>query len=198
VTPIAIVLAVVAAVAIVLIAYALSRAGGGSGVAARLERYASTGRRKEAKPDAPNASLSDMFSQSEAMSSINRAVEGRSFGADIARDLARADLKLKPSEYLLIMAGSTLGIPLLLYLVSIFLPQLGNPLFLLIGAFVGFLLPRFYVGRRKKGRVSAFNKQLPDTITLIANALRAGSSFSRRSSSSCGRRGLRSPPSSRA
>ena len=31
--------------------------------------------------------------------------------------------------------------------------------------------------RRKAGRLNAFNKQLPDTITLIANALRAGSSF---------------------
>jgi tight adherence protein B len=177
VTPIAIILAVVAAVAIVLIAYALSGAGGSSGVAARLERYASTGRRREAKSNATTASFSDILSQSDTMSSINRAVEGRSFGASIARDLARADLKLKPSEYLMIMVGTTLGVPLLILLVSIVLPQLGNPLFLLIGALVGFLIPRFYVGRRKKGRVSAFNKQLPDTITLIANALRAGSSF---------------------
>jgi tight adherence protein B len=177
VTPIALVLAAVAAVAIVLIAFALSGAGGGSGVTARLERYASTGRRKETSSDATNVSLSDMLSQSEAMSSINRAVEQRSFGANIARDLARADLKLKPSEYLLITVGSTLGVPLALFLVSFFLPQLGNPIFFLVGALVGFLLPRFYVGRRKKGRVSAFNKQLPDTITLIANALRAGSSF---------------------
>jgi tight adherence protein B len=39
------------------------------------------------------------------------------------------------------------------------------------------MLPRFWLGRRKGGRLGAFNKQLPDTITLIANALRAGSSF---------------------
>ena len=39
------------------------------------------------------------------------------------------------------------------------------------------MLPRFWLGRRKNGRLGAFNKQLPDTITLIANALRAGSSF---------------------
>ena len=44
-------------------------------------------------------------------------------------------------------------------------------------ALIGFLLPRFWLGRRKSGRLGAFNKQLPDTITLIANALRAGSSF---------------------
>mgnify|MGYP003346503529 CR=1 FL=1 len=31
--------------------------------------------------------------------------------------------------------------------------------------------------RRRRARLLAFNKQLPDTITLIANSLRAGSSF---------------------
>src|SRR5665811_881539 len=30
---------------------------------------------------------------------------------------------------------------------------------------------------RQGGRLNSFNKQLPDTITLLANALRAGSSF---------------------
>jgi tight adherence protein B len=62
-------------------------------------------------------------------------------------------------------------------ILSPILPALGNPLFLLIGAFIGFMLPRFWLGRRKAGRLGSFNKQLPDTITLIANALRAGSSF---------------------
>ena len=46
-----------------------------------------------------------------------------------------------------------------------------------LGALIGFMLPRFWPNRRKNGRLNAFNKQLPDTITLIANALRAGSSF---------------------
>ena len=57
------------------------------------------------------------------------------------------------------------------------MPTLRNPVVLIIGLLVGFMLPRFWLGRRKSGRLKAFNKQLPDTITLIANALRAGSSF---------------------
>ena len=60
---------------------------------------------------------------------------------------------------------------------SLGLPALRNPLFLIVGALIGFLLPRFWLSRRKAGRLGAFNKQLPDTITLLANALRAGSSF---------------------
>jgi len=64
-----------------------------------------------------------------------------------------------------------------MFIFSFVFPALGNPLALLIGALIGFFLPRFWLNRRKNGRLNAFNKQLPDTITLIANALRAGSSF---------------------
>jgi tight adherence protein B len=39
------------------------------------------------------------------------------------------------------------------------------------------MLPGKWLSRRKGSRQNAFNKQLPDTIMLIANALRAGSSF---------------------
>jgi tight adherence protein B len=45
------------------------------------------------------------------------------------------------------------------------------------GLVLGYFLPRFWVGRRIGGRLSAFNKQLADTITLLSNSLRAGSSF---------------------
>jgi tight adherence protein B len=177
-TPAAIALAAVAACAIILIAYALAGTAGSRGVTARLERYASTARRKEeSKPSEASSSLGEMLSQSDAMSQINKVVERQSFGANMATDLARADLKLRVSEFLLIIAGCTIGVPLLLMVLSAFLPTLGNPIFLIIGAVVGFMLPRFYVSRRKRSRLNAFNKQLPETITLIANALRSGSSF---------------------
>ena len=54
---------------------------------------------------------------------------------------------------------------------------LRDPLSGVIGLFLGYMLPRFYVGRRIGGRLGSFNKQLPDTITLLSNSLRAGSSF---------------------
>ena len=114
---------------------------------------------------------------SEALTQFNKVVEGRDFGANLAREIARADLKLKPTEYLMIWAASTVGIPLVMILLSPFIEAFSSPLVWIIGAVVGFFLPRFWLGRRKSGRLNAFNKQLPDTITLIANALRAGSSF---------------------
>jgi tight adherence protein B len=118
-----------------------------------------------------------MIAQSEALAQLNKVVEQRDFGANLARDLARADLRMKPSEFLAIWGGTIVGIPLVMLVLSVIFPTLGNPLALLIGGLIGFFLPRMWLNRRKGGRLNAFNKQLPDTITLLANALRAGSSF---------------------
>jgi tight adherence protein B len=174
--PLTIVVAAAAAGAILLIALGVATAGGSSGISTRLERYAS------GKADAPKAStgqggIADLLAQSAALANLNKVVEQRDFGANLARELARADLRLKVSEYLGIWAGVTVGVPIVMLILSFALPTLGNPLFLLVGGFIGFMIPRIWLGRRKGSRLGAFNKQLPDTITLIANALRAGSSF---------------------
>jgi len=177
VEPFTLAIAGAAALGIVLIAVGVAGSGG-SGISDRLERYAakpSDARKKAAAGG--QGGVAEMISSNATLNSINRVVEQRDFGANLARDIARADLHLKPSEFLLIWAGSVVGIPIAMLLLSPLVEPLGNPLFLLIGAFIGFLLPRFWLSRRKNGRLGAFNKQLPDTITLIANALRAGSSF---------------------
>lgn len=168
--------AAVAALAILLIAVGVASSGG-SGISDRLERYASA-RPESGKPASTGQGpISDLIAQSQALANLNKVVEGRDFGANLARELARADLRLKPSEYLFIWLGSIIGVPVAMFIFSFFLPALGSPIALLIGALIGFLIPRFWLNRRKGGRLGAFNKQLPDTITLIANALRAGSSF---------------------
>jgi tight adherence protein B len=167
----------IAALAIFLIAIGISMARGGSDVNARLERYASTKPEKPAAGTAGQPTLTEALQASAAMAQLNKVVEQRDFGANLAREIARADLKLKVSEYLLIWAGLTVGVPIAMVILSVAMPGLRNPIVLLVGGFIGFMLPRFYLGRRKASRINAFNKQLPDTITLIANALRAGSSF---------------------
>jgi tight adherence protein B len=165
----------VAAAAIFLIAMGIATSGSGSAVSTRLERYAS-GKNAEAAA-ASGGGLSQIISSSVALAQLNRVVERRDFGANLAREIARADLKIKVSEYLAIWAGAIVGLPLLFIVLSLGLPALRSPIALLVAAFIGFMLPRFWLGRRRSGRLNAFNKQLPDTITLLANALRAGSSF---------------------
>ncbi|MES2211170.1 MAG: type II secretion system F family protein [Chloroflexota bacterium] len=174
-TSITLVIAAIAAVAILLIAVGIASSGSGSGVTARLERYAS-GRPEQQKKGRPDG-LADLLAQSAALATLNRAVEQRDFGANLARELARADLKLKVSEYLGIWAATTFGTPIAFFLLGFVITSLQTPIALIGGVLLGFMAPRIWLGRRKSGRLNAFNKQLPDTITLVANALRAGSSF---------------------
>ena len=173
--PTSLIVATFAALSIILIALGVALAGRGSTSVERLQRYAG-GQRPTA--DTPKGeSITDLLQQSAVLTNLNRAVERRDFGANLLRDLGAADLSLKPSEYLAIWAGSTIGLPAFLFLLSALVPTLRSPIVLLVGLLAGFLIPRLWLSRRKSGRLNAFNKQLPDTVTLIANALRAGSSF---------------------
>ncbi len=168
-------LAVMAGLAVLLIAIGLAGSRGSS-VAERLQRYAAAGQ-PDAARKAGTPSLADMIQNSVALANLNKGLEQRDFGANLARDIARADLRLKVSEFLAIWAASTLGIPLILIALGPFVSAFASPVTWVIGAVVGFMLPRYWLNRRRAARLRAFNGQLADTITLIANALRAGSSF---------------------
>src|SRR6478672_6566743 len=129
----------VAALAIVLLAVGVATSGG-SGISDRLERYAAKPTAGAKAASTGKGGVAELIAQSQALNSLNKVVEQRDFGANLARDIARADLKLKPSEFLLIWAGSIVGVPLVMLLLSPFLPALGNPLFLLIGILIGFFI----------------------------------------------------------
>ena len=174
---IAIAVAFLVGAGILLIFLGIAHAGSGAGINARLERYAAGKSPTTTAAASVQPSISGLMAQSVALARLNRVVEQRDFGANIARDIARADLKLKPGEYMVLWAGAIIGIPFAFGFLGFVFPILRTPIAYLIGAVVGFFLPRFWIRRRQSSRLGAFNKQLPDTITLIANSLRAGSSF---------------------
>ena len=169
-----IIIATLAAGAIILIALGIALAGSSGVTLERLERYAASDK-KEGTGE--KSGLGDLVARSAALAQLNKVVEKRDFGANLLRDLGAADLKLKPSEYIAMWIGATIGTPVVLFLLGFVIPSLQNPIILLGGLLLGFMAPRFWLNWRKNGRLKAFNKQLPDTVTLIANALRAGSSF---------------------
>jgi tight adherence protein B len=173
--PVTVIIAGAAALSVVLIAFGLATAGTGGITLERLERYAATGR--AAVPGQKSDGFAELLAQSATFAQFSKAVEKRDFGANLLRDLGAADLKLKPSEFLAIWAATIVGVPVAMFFIGFAFKSLQSPVVLVFGAFLGFLLPRFWLARRKSSRLTAFNKQLPDTITLIANALRAGSSF---------------------
>ena len=143
--------------------------GGGATVEDRMAMYAAgvqpakaeKGKGKKAKQERKEV---------DPFATLSADVQDQKFSTKVKRDLARANLKLRVAEYYYIRIGLALGLGLVL-------GALRDPLSGLIGLVLGYMLPRFWVGRRIGGRLSAFNKQLPDTITLLSNSLRAGSSF---------------------
>src|SRR5919197_1219634 len=127
---------------------------GGQAVAPKKKRDKKEKKRREVDPFA----------------TLSADVEDKRFELRVQRSLARADLKLRVAEYYYIRVGFALGMFVVITLFRGFGPGL-------VAAVIGYFLPRIWVARRTAARLSAFNKQLPDTISLLSNSLRAGSSF---------------------
>jgi tight adherence protein B len=142
--------------------------GRASSVEERMRAYAGvapdekTGKKKKEKKQRRDI---------DPFATLSADVEDRRFQARVQRSLARADLKLRVYEYYYIRVGLALGLFLVVGLFRGFLPT-G-----LAAGVLGYFIPRMWVGRRISARLNAFNKQLPDTISLVSNSLRAGSSF---------------------
>ncbi len=175
----AVLVAIMAAAAVLLLFFGVF---GGRRVSPteRIEQVAiaATEARKRDESAADKKSLRSRLFGGRAAAGVDRAVSQRDWGSTMARDLARADLQLRPSEYLAIRIAAVIGAPVVLFLLGkTIMPGLDNPIALLVATVMGWWVPRFYVGRRKAKRLQAFNDHLADTITLVANALRAGASF---------------------
>jgi tight adherence protein B len=164
-----ILIAGIAAIAILLLAVGIAMSGGSGTIAGRLQRYAG---------DAPDAEGGDSGQRESAVvAGISRVIERQDLSTRLATDLARADLKMRPAEFIILWAVSPVVFVAAAFVLGIVFTGLQNP-FALFAIFVlGAFFPRFYLRRRQAGRLKAFNQQLPDTITLLANSLRAGSSF---------------------
>jgi len=132
----------------------------------RLGRYVERERPKTDEKREAGSPLSDW---------VNQRVTASSWGENLSRDLARADVKLKPGEYIAITIISTVGLGAIGFVVSGGINSIGGgALGALIGAAVGFFLPRFYVKNQQGRRLIRFNEQLGDMLNLMVNGLRAG------------------------
>lgn len=100
---------------------------------------------------------------------VNVRVERSKWGEGIAKQLAQADIKLKPAEYIALMVIVSILFGAVTYYLG------GQTIFsALIGFVIGLFVPRIYVRRQKNKRLNRFNEQLPDMLSLMVNGLRAG------------------------
>jgi tight adherence protein B len=101
---------------------------------------------------------------------LNTAASKFSWSAGLSKELARADVKLRVGEYLAFMIISAFGTGFIAW----FLAGRGSIIPGIIGAIVGFFLPRVYVKREQGRRLIRFDDQLSDMLNLMVNGLRAG------------------------
>jgi tight adherence protein B len=89
----------------------------------------------------------------------------------LSEELMKADLKLRVSEYVILVVG------LIVLSCLVLIIRFRNPVLALVGIPIGYFLPGFFLKFRQRRRLKAFNNQLGDTIVLLSNALKAGYSF---------------------
>jgi tight adherence protein B len=162
-------LSVIGGLAVLLVVFGLASSKGEvDDITRRLERYADVnepGESREKKPLTPR----EFFDR--LTDSLNTLMARSSKTGKLTEDLARADLKLKSSEWLLGVVGAGVVIGLLAAL------RFGTPIAFLpcpvATWFISGFVLRFLQAKRKR----AFDKQLGDTIILLSNALKAGYSF---------------------
>lgn len=99
---------------------------------------------------------------------LNRLGEGTDFFESISRMLARADIKLRPAEYLVMIVASVLLVGILGWVLG------GSILTGLAAGVLGAFLPPMYVKRAQAARLRQFDSQLSDMLNLVVNGLRAG------------------------
>jgi tight adherence protein B len=150
---------------LLLVGVASSLLSGRSEVEERLGRYSESGGQvaaaaAEAGPKAKRSTpLADW---------LNRLGEGTDFFDKISRSLARADIKLRPAEYMVVIVASSLISG------AVFAILARAPVFGIPGLVLGVFIPGIYVGQAQKKRLRKFDDQLGDMLNLMVNGLRAG------------------------
>lgn len=155
------------ALAVLIIFIGLGQVVGGDSdeIANRLDRFASR-QDRNAGPKPVNEEHKGRLTEQldKQLAKSKRAV-------DLSQELARADLKLTPGEFVLIQIMAVLLVGVLAWFIF------GQWFMALPGGLVGYFLPRFFVGFRQGQRQNAFADQLPDAVGLLANSMRSGYSL---------------------
>jgi tight adherence protein B len=139
----------------------------------RLQRYATMEVAASADEDEQGGT------QRGRLAGLGRLLAGFGLGPRLAAALARADLPLTAAEFVLVvLAAGLLG-----FLVGVVRvgPRLGAALGPIIGLALGGVsgfVPIVYLQVRQRQRQRAFTEQLPDVLTLLVGALRAGHGLS--------------------
>jgi tight adherence protein B len=123
------------------------------------------------RPAAPAPSSLPLLRRAPSSLPILRNLLSGGRGERIRRELEQADVRLRPGEYVAVRMLMAIAFFLIGFIVLG--RGVGLPIALVLAA-LGFMLPAFYLRLRTKRRVETIGAQLPQFLSLAANALRAG------------------------
>lgn len=112
--------------------------------------------------------------ESKRLTAVNRLLNlllGRSYLQRVEDNLARADVPMRPSEYILLR----LVLATVFFIVGFY--GVGHLRAGLVLAVIGYILPALFVRTHEKRRREKFVRQLADALMLLTNSLRSGYSF---------------------
>jgi tight adherence protein B len=136
-----------------------------------LSRLESLERRLEPAPVQESARNPVDYLRRALQRSIGSRIERTDRAGQLADRLARADLKLRPAEWILIRIGVTVAVAVLVML------RFGSPIAAVVGAVVGFFGCQVLLPMRQSRRAKAFEAQLSPTMLSISGAMKAGYTF---------------------
>jgi tight adherence protein B len=115
-----------------------------------------------------SAGAVDVTRRSPLTDTLNRALASRGVGANLATQLARANLKFTVGEFFALTIILVIGLGAVAFIWR------RDLIITAIACLVGFFGPWIYVTLMRGQRLRAFNNQLGDTINLMVNGIRAG------------------------
>jgi tight adherence protein B len=123
------------------------------------ERLGISAAEQAARAETTTTSLTD---------TLNRGLASRGVGANLATQLARANLKFTVGEFMALTVILVIGFGAAAFILR------RDLIITVIACLVGFFGPWVYVALMRGRRLKAFNDQLSDTINLMVNGIRAG------------------------
>src|SRR5438094_10275489 len=154
------VLSLIAAVGVMLavVAIAIPAAQSGRHATSRWEASSLQGTSLRDRINLPFQALADRSNRQQRLNG----------GLTIAEHLARADIKLRTAEFVMIQVGFlAAGALLALWRFGL------APQFVIAGV-LAYLVPMRYIRLRHRTRMKGFNSRLADTVRLLSNAMKEG------------------------
>jgi len=137
----------------------------------RLDRVAKDGREQTDTTSTPAVDL-ERSRKLSSIPALDRLLRRVPFATSVQLLLTQGDAKITPGAFLL-LTSSLVAVGILAGVVMFHAPLLSVPLGLLLGSG-----PFLWAVRKKRRRVTNFERMFPDALDLLTGALRSGLAFS--------------------